>query len=114
MEEERKKRRLELNWDQLLPSTDEEPLAELVVTTTNSNNDQQHSQREEIKHMSDAKLNMLIHRQIKNLENFGRTLPDKGVKLRAYMKLLEDEREHRKLQRLDKVFSFSCNHTLRC
>lgn len=102
MEEERKKRKLELNWDQLLPSTDEEPLAELVVTTNNSNNDQQHSQREEIKHMSDAKLNILIHRQIKNLENFGRTLPDKGVKLRAYMKLLEDEREHRKLQRLEK------------
>ncbi|KAJ4829262.1 hypothetical protein Tsubulata_050836, partial [Turnera subulata] len=56
------------------------------------------SAREDIVGMSDSKLQLTLDSQRRTLKTLGHNLPDKGVKARAYIKVLEEEQERRKLR----------------
>ncbi|KAJ7943630.1 ubiquitin-like-specific protease 1D [Quillaja saponaria] len=102
---ETKKRPLNLDWDALIPSQEEEPPVVVIVkptaTTTitepqthsDMDTDQQYSQTEAIEHFSDHKLEESIRSKRNTLLTTAMNLPDKGEKLRAALKRLEDELE---------------------
>lgn len=111
-----KKLPLVLDWEKLLPSHDDGVPPPLLVVIPNSqppksspmDSDQSHSQREEgFDLLSDHDLNESIRSKRRTLETMAPKLHDKGQKIRATLKRLEDEMERRKLRRLNKVFSFS-------
>lgn len=119
MEEEgAKKSALVLDWDKLLSSQDEDvPPPVLIVKPTMTTetpkesemgNDQSHSQErdERFELLSDHELKESIRSKRRTLEATGSKLPDKGEKLRAALKLLDEEMEWRKLRRVDRVLSF--------
>ncbi|KAH0678974.1 hypothetical protein KY284_020059 [Solanum tuberosum] len=65
--------------------------------------------KEGLSNLSDTELTGKIARLKKSLSsNIGVRLPDGGVKLRANIKLHEDELEWRKRVGSDQVFSCSC------
>ncbi|CAL5418949.1 unnamed protein product [Camellia sinensis] len=113
MEEEKKMKGgpIDLDWDLLLPrGNDDEPPPVLVVTAAARNQsppppmggDQEElSQRDELFQKSDRELEDAITRLRNSIETIGPKLPDKGEKLRASLKRLEDEKEHRKLCRVE-------------
>lgn len=106
-EEKKEKRPLDLNWETLLPSQDDEPPLVLVVEqespTIEEPQQQQQTQRDDVEYKTDYELNELITRQSSNVESLGPKLPDKGAKLRVNLQRLMDERERRKLCRVEKV-----------
>ncbi|XP_059649015.1 ubiquitin-like-specific protease 1D [Cornus florida] len=110
-----KKRRLDLDWEQIMPrSGDDDPPPVLEVTTTTTTTSQppsaaamdgeelQDSQRFEFERLGDRELNDDISRIRVNIDKFSEKLPDKGEKLRARLKLLQYERERRQRLRLEK------------
>lgn len=105
-EEKKEKRPLDLNWETLLPSQDDEPPLVLVVEqespTIEEPQQQQQTQRDDVEYKTDHELNDLISRHSIHVESLGPKLPDKGAKLRANLQRLMDERERRKLCRVEK------------
>uniref|UniRef100_A0A5B6ZMV5 Putative ubiquitin-like-specific protease 1D isoform X2 n=1 Tax=Davidia involucrata TaxID=16924 RepID=A0A5B6ZMV5_DAVIN len=109
MEEEKKRKTpIDLDWEKLLPSRDEEPPPVLVVTTSgrepsamSGEQFQQSWMEEELSRMGDKELNDSIFRHRRNVETLGPKLPDKGEKLKATLKCLEDERERRESRRME-------------
>lgn len=103
MEEEgAKKRPLELDWDKLLPSQDDDdvPLEVIVKTTHQSamGSDQRQSD-EDLQGLSTHYIQEQIDRKRRTLETLGPKLADKGDKIRRTIKRLQDEldrREHKK------------------
>ncbi|CAL5338340.1 unnamed protein product [Camellia sinensis] len=65
--------------------------------------EKEQSQREELERKTDGELEMAITRQKRSVETLGPRLADGGVKLRANLKRLEEERERRKVRRVEKV-----------
>ena len=106
-EEKKEKRPLDLNWETLLPSQGDEPPLVLVVEqespTIEEPQQQQQTQRDDVEYKTDHELNELITRQSSYLESLAPKLPDKGAKLRVNLQRLMDERERRKLCRVEKV-----------
>jgi hypothetical protein len=104
MEEEgAKKRPLELDWDKLLPSQDDDdvPLEVIVKTTHQSamGSDQRQSD-EDLQGLSTHYIQEQIDRKRRTLETLGPKLADKGDKIRRTIKRLQDEldrREHKKV-----------------
>ncbi|KAG7979613.1 hypothetical protein I3843_05G139200 [Carya illinoinensis] len=107
-----KKIPLVLDWEKLLPSHDDDVPPPLLVVKPSGqppnespmDSDQSHSQREEggFHLLSDHDLNESIRSKLRTLENMAPKLADKGEKIRATLKRLEDEMERRKLRRLNK------------
>lgn len=119
MEEEKNKKRkspIDLDWDKLLPprqQDDDEPPPILVVTTISGVAGQPQSTMgggeqvgDELETMPDLRLEESITRGRKNYETLGPKLPDKGQKLLASIRRLEEENERRKRRRLVKVGTF--------
>ncbi|KAF5945349.1 hypothetical protein HYC85_015577 [Camellia sinensis] len=65
--------------------------------------EKEQSQREELERKTDGELEMAITRQKRSVETLGPRLADGGVKLRANLKRLEEERERRKVRRVEKA-----------
>lgn len=108
-EEKKEKRPLNLDWETLLPNQEDEPPPVLVVeeeSPTTGEPQQQQNQRDGVEQKTDHELNDMITRQSITLENLGPKLPDKGAKLRANLQRLIDERERRKICRVEKVCYF--------
>lgn len=116
MEEEkpRKRRPIDLDWETLLPSQDGDPPAVLIVKSNNNSNttdtlrgssmaaDYQHSNTEYAE-LRDHELDDRIKRLKLNVEQMCPKLPDKGEKFRLSLKRMEEERERRKLKRVETV-----------
>ncbi|CAN1320955.1 Ubiquitin-like-specific protease 1C [Linum perenne] len=120
-EESSKKRKLALDWDDIHRQNDDGTGSLPVVvsekkdspTTTGDRSQQStpspsetefeypdHYQlKSECVSMPDRKLEESIQRQKRTLSTVGRTLPDKGRKIEAAVKILEAEMEKRKLDR---------------
>ncbi|KAF2292737.1 hypothetical protein GH714_027739 [Hevea brasiliensis] len=103
-EENSKKRPLDLDWDVILDSKDDEQQQILIVKGPTqlpkpSPMSTDHSPREDCASMTDRELEDGIKRQKLNIANLSPILPDKGEKLRALLKTLEDEYQRRKLRR---------------
>ncbi|OMO52793.1 hypothetical protein COLO4_36969 [Corchorus olitorius] len=107
-EGQNKKRKLKLDWNQLLSEKpgDDEPLPPLVVITTEPQQPRRQSDamgggdyqdREHLVGMTDRELDENIRRQRQTFENFASKLPDKGEKIRCKIERLEEEKERRKL-----------------
>ncbi|KAL7261094.1 hypothetical protein ACSBR1_006691 [Camellia fascicularis] len=73
--------------------------------------EKEQSQREELERKTDGELEMAITRQKRSVETLGPRLVDGGVKLRANLKRLEEERERRKVRRVEKVDDGCQKHT---
>ncbi|XP_048322454.1 ubiquitin-like-specific protease 1D [Ziziphus jujuba] len=111
----RKRRPLDLDWETLLPSQEDDPPAVLIVKSNNNQNintlkdssmaaaDSRNSDSE-YSELRDHELDDRIVRQKKNIEGMGPRLPDKGEKLRLSLKRMEEERERRKLRRVETVY----------
>ncbi|CAK9137778.1 unnamed protein product [Ilex paraguariensis] len=119
MEEgERKGKKLDLDWEKLLPDhqdDDEEPPTVLVVTTTGADAEKSESvamdgeqQQNGFRHLSDKELYDTIERNRQNLKSVGEKLADKGEKLRVSIKRQEDEIERRQRQRAEKDDDEGC------
>ncbi|XAR65060.1 Ulp1 peptidase [Bertholletia excelsa] len=114
----RKKQPINLDWNLLLPDGEDEPPPELVVTaapapaTATSERElspqlmdcdqQEQSIRNELSRVTNSELDEMITRQKRTLETLSSKLPDGGEKLRDSVKRLEEERERRKLRRVEK------------
>ncbi|CAN0924020.1 Ubiquitin-like-specific protease 1D [Linum grandiflorum] len=112
-----KKRKLVLDWEDIDRQTDGKGSLPEVVSEKNSRasddrrqsnpsppvsepvDPDHYSLKDECARMTDRKLEESIDRQKKTLATVGRTLPDGGRKIRAAVKILEDEREKRKSDR---------------
>ncbi|KAJ7953632.1 ubiquitin-like-specific protease 1D [Quillaja saponaria] len=104
---EAKKRPVPLDWDAFLGSQDEEPPVLVIVKPTTTvtdtelqrlldmDRDQQYLLTESIEELTDHKLEESIRSKRNTLQTI-KSLPDKGEKLRATLKRLEDEMERRK------------------
>ncbi|XP_052173538.1 ubiquitin-like-specific protease 1D isoform X2 [Diospyros lotus] len=107
-EQKKKKGPIDLNWDVLLPNRDEEPPQLIVIATDKEQSppppmdggEQDQWKREELARKTDADLEESINRQRRHVETL--RLPDGGAKLRAQLKRFEEERESRRLRRLQK------------
>lgn len=106
-EEKKEKRTLGLDWETLLPSEEDEPppiqVVEQESPTIGETQQQEHAQRDDVGYKTDSELNEMITRQSRSLDACGPKLPDKGEKLRAYLQRLLEEKERRKLCRVEKV-----------
>ncbi|KAA8533139.1 hypothetical protein F0562_033328 [Nyssa sinensis] len=97
MEEEKKRKRpIDLDREKLLPSRDEEPPVTTSESSAMSGEQVQQDGREQLSCLGDKELNDSICRQRRNVETLGPKLPDKGEKLKAHLKSLEEERERRR------------------
>ncbi|KAF7114758.1 hypothetical protein RHSIM_RhsimUnG0078000 [Rhododendron simsii] len=79
---------------------DEPPLPELATTIVD---DVEQKQREELRKMRDRELEEAIAKFRRTLKAIGPNLPDGGVKMRAGIKRYQDEIDHRRLRRLEKI-----------
>ncbi|XP_047323154.1 ubiquitin-like-specific protease 1D isoform X7 [Impatiens glandulifera] len=113
MEEERAKKKglqVVIDWEKILSNgdaDDDEPLPTLIVSGKQQQQ-QQHSpmacdrnhqllQDDETRRMEDSKLDEAIERCRSTIETL--KLPDGGAKLKLRLKLLQDEKDRRKLQK---------------
>ncbi|KGN51809.1 ubiquitin-like-specific protease 1D isoform X2 [Cucumis sativus] len=93
-----------IDWGKVWARKDDDPIPDLLIATTTSKmgSDWEHSFREELQKLSDGELEDKIDR----MKNLSKTscyrLSDKGEKLRRSIELLEEERESRKLRRIEK------------
>ncbi|XP_028754422.1 ubiquitin-like-specific protease 1D isoform X2 [Neltuma alba] len=96
---------LQLDWDRLLPSRDDEPPPTLIISQppklADAVLDQQSPVADNLERYSDRDLMDLLRRKKRTLETTGPKLPDKGEKLRVLIKHCEDELAHRKRRRVD-------------
>ncbi|KAG8641742.1 hypothetical protein MANES_12G029500v8 [Manihot esculenta] len=104
-EENSKKRPLDLDWNVILDSNDDEPPSILIVKGDKqhpkpSQMSSDHLLREDCASLTDRELEAAIKRYNVNIANLGPVLPDKGEKLRALLKGYEDEHRRRNLGRL--------------
>lgn len=99
---------LKIDWGKVWARKDDDPIPDLLITTTTSkmDSDWEHSSREELLKLSDGELEDKIRRMTNLLKTSCYRLPDKGEKLRRCIELAEEERESRKLRRIEKVFFF--------
>lgn len=115
MEQEKTtKRPLNIDWDKLLGCEDEEPPPDVVIEPPTAaphpqnhldmDSDRQHLAREEYQKFSDVELEDKIRRMKSFYETKACKLPDKGQKYIRTLELCEEEREYRKLRRVEKVF----------
>ncbi|KAL5552901.1 hypothetical protein UlMin_040302 [Ulmus minor] len=109
-----RKKPLELDWDKLLPNKDDDPQPLLVVKSNSAApetrkesvmaGDRKISDKiEAIEKMSDHELVEKIRSSRKSLQSYGRTLPDKGEKLKLLVKQFEEEMERRKRRRVETI-----------
>lgn len=101
---------LKIDWKKVWRKH-EEPTPDLVIqpaiTATKHlemDSDRQHLLREELQKLSDGELEDKIRRMKHSYETISSGLPDKGKKYRHNLVLSEEEREFRKLRRVEKVF----------
>ncbi|XP_022151165.1 ubiquitin-like-specific protease 1D isoform X2 [Momordica charantia] len=113
MEQEKTtKRPLNIDWDKLLGCEDEEPPPDVVIEPPTAaphpqnhldmDSDRQHLAREEYQKFSDVELEDKIRRMKSFYETKACKLPDKGQKYIRTLELCEEEREYRKLRRVEK------------
>ncbi|KAM7269866.1 hypothetical protein ACFE04_025363 [Oxalis oulophora] len=96
-----KKRRLNLNFDNLLPSDDEEEdEPEIVIENSINTEEEEEETMESFEGMSDHDIEEKIKKHQHNIIKLGPNLIDKGEKLRRLLKKLEEERQRRQLTRL--------------
>uniref|UniRef100_A0A9I9D209 Ubiquitin-like protease family profile domain-containing protein n=1 Tax=Cucumis melo TaxID=3656 RepID=A0A9I9D209_CUCME len=95
---------LKIDWGKVWARKDDDPIPDLLITTTTSkmDSDWEHSSREELLKLSDGELEDKIRRMTNLLKTSCYRLPDKGEKLRRCIELAEEERESRKLRRIEK------------
>ncbi|XP_038892185.1 ubiquitin-like-specific protease 1D [Benincasa hispida] len=105
MEQEKTtKRPLKIDWNTVW-SKNEEPTPDLVITTAkhlDMDSDRQHLLKEELQKLSDGELEDRIRRMKQFYETSASRLPDKGDKYHCNLLLAEEERESRKLRRIEK------------
>ncbi|KAH7570269.1 hypothetical protein JRO89_XS05G0079300 [Xanthoceras sorbifolium] len=106
--ENRSKRKLDIDWGQILPERNDDPPAELIVekdkpqrAAPNDYNDDAASGDEIDSKISDYELELKIERMKGTYKNLRLTLRDKGEKLFRTIKHLEDERQRRRLSRAE-------------
>lgn len=99
---------LKIDWKKVWRKH-EEPTPDLVIqpaiTATKHlemDSDRQHLLREELQKLSDGELEDKIRRMKHSYETISSGLPDKGKKYRHNLVLSEEEREFRKLRRVEK------------
>ena len=107
---------LNLDWDKLLSGKDDNPPTILIVKSKPPaageartpapamGSDRLCPARDElIEKMSDHDLCDKIRENEKKFGRLAKTLPDKGEKLRIFLRRLEDERERRKRRRVETI-----------
>ena len=104
--ENRNKRKLDLDWDQVFIERNDDQPAELIVekdgpptAASNAYSDDSASGDEIDPKLPDAELEFDIKRKKKTYDTYRFTLRDKGEKLVREIKRLEDERKRRRLLR---------------
>lgn len=103
------KRKLDLNWEELLaPERSDEPPAHLIVKTHRSlapvpKSDSMSASGDDMvggecyeQQLSDKELELKISRMKSSYGKLGRNLPDKGEKLRSTIERLEKESQRRR------------------
>ncbi|KAJ8758999.1 hypothetical protein K2173_003237 [Erythroxylum novogranatense] len=107
MEEDSKKRPLIIDWDTMHDPDDDEQPPPVVIVKKDADPPKPTSKltnksvREDLAYMNDHELDEAIKRHRNNYKKVGFTLPDKGEKILATVKDLEEERQQRKLQFVD-------------
>lgn len=101
-----KKRKLDINWKEVLPERNDEPLAELIVEkaepptsapkSVHAMNDDSGSGEESERQMSNHELELKIARMKSFYETSRQRMPDKGEKFIAKLQRLEKEHERRR------------------
>ncbi|XP_031263142.1 ubiquitin-like-specific protease 1D isoform X3 [Pistacia vera] len=112
-EENRNKRKLDIDWEEVLTAGNDDPPAELIVkkeeppsappksTTLPGSSDDALAGDEFYQQITDHELETKITSMKKTYENFNRTLADKGQKILDKIKRLEDEKQRRRLRRAE-------------
>lgn len=110
---ESKNGRLKIDWDQLLPSQDDEPPPILVVEPSSDSltqprkpsewtSDKPFSVSGDLERLNERDLRESLLRKKRTLEATAQKLPDKGEKLLSVIKLHEEELARRKMRRVEK------------
>ncbi|KAK4263236.1 hypothetical protein QN277_028676 [Acacia crassicarpa] len=94
-----KGRRLDLEWDKLLPIHDNRSPSPILVTGSELRATEAEPPAEELPHLNDHQLEESYQSKLRTLEAFAQNLPDKGEKLRAIIKHLGDELRRRRERR---------------
>ena len=113
-DETTKNKPLNIDWDKLFGGKETEPPLEIIVQPSitiskhfEMDSDRQHLLRDECQKLNDAELDEKIRRMKQFYETKARYLPDNGHKYLRNLDLSMEERESRKLRRVEKVF-LSC------
>ncbi|XP_022945620.1 ubiquitin-like-specific protease 1D [Cucurbita moschata] len=104
-----KKKPLNIDWDKLFGGKETEPPLEIIVQPSitiskhfEMDSDRQHLLRDECQKLNDAELDEKIRRMKQFYETKARYLPDEGHKYLRNLDLSMEERESRKLRRVEK------------
>ncbi|KDP26573.1 hypothetical protein JCGZ_17731 [Jatropha curcas] len=102
-EENSKKKRLKLDWKEVLDQNDDEPPTLMIVKTTPeppkpSPMTTDLSSRDDCSYMTDHQLKEAIKRHKAHITSLSSNLPDNGEKLRTTLKAYEEELDRRKLR----------------
>ncbi|XP_044493280.1 ubiquitin-like-specific protease 1D isoform X2 [Mangifera indica] len=109
-EENRHKRKLDIDWEEVFPTGNDEPPADLIVKKEeppaappksrilSGFSDDSLAGDEFYQQITDHELEARISSMKKTYEDLNRTLPDKGRKILDKIKRLEDEKQRRRLR----------------
>ncbi|KAI9125365.1 hypothetical protein K1719_003981 [Acacia pycnantha] len=94
-----KGRRLDLEWDKLLPIHDNGSPPPILVTGSEPRLTEVETPAEELRHLNDHMLEESYQSKLRTFEAIAQNLPDKGEKLQATIKHLGDELRRRRERR---------------